>query len=361
MPRLSPKAAAGKKLLEELQKQSKKCTIGKSCGSSCVNSGKDCAITVKKKVSKSLSEVSKQVDRKKRARCEENWAELIVSAVLENPSVNSIEDVLSSKVANTEPAYVKDLQKRDPGKVTEYIQNFKSELKKAGINTSDIESVYLLGKQQGKYPEIEKLQKGLNLKEKKSDVIVKLKNGKFIGISVKSSSGATLTNYAIEKLVPDFSKKLEETRLRMVKEAGLPDDFQKNLRPKYNDLFRGARNPYHNLLREAIMSKKDEVLSEWTKGLFSQTPFPVYSFDGTKLRANDNRAVEKSDFDLIPIENPNPGAKGAAKAYFLVTENGKPSYIWDVRWKGKPAFGSPQIQTMRYKEESNKVLTPFKD
>jgi hypothetical protein len=361
MPRLSPKAAAGKKFLEELQKQSKKCTRGKSCGASCVNSGKDCEVTVSGKTSESLSEVAKDVDRKKRARCEENWAELIVSSVLEDPSVNSIEDILLSKIAKTEPGYVKDLEKRRTEVVTAYIQNFKSELKKAGIATSDIDKVFLLGKQQDKYPELEKVQKDLDRKERKSDVIIRKKNGKYVGFSVKASSGATLTNYAIEKLLPSFQNELRDTRLKMVKDAGLPDEFHKSLRPKYNDLFRGGRNPYHNLLRKVVIENKEEILNEWTKGLFSKTPFPVYSFDGSKLRSNDSSSLKDSKFDLIAIENPNPNARGAAKSYYLVTENGKPSYIWDVRWKGTPAFGSPQIQTMRVKENTQKVFIPFEE
>ena len=359
MPKLSPKAQAGKEFLRELQRGSKKCKAGKSCGASCVSPSKDCEIKLDSKTSSALDKVSEDVDRKKRARCEENWAELIVAAVFENPDSSSIYDILSTEIASTEKGYVKDLQKRDPRKVDKYIDNFKKELSKSGIDLQDVDKVFLMGKDQGKYPEIEKLQEGLNRKEKKGDVIIRTKSGEYIGFSVKASSGATLTNYAIEKLLPGYADKLKETRLKMVKDAGLPDVFDKALRPKYNDLFRGGRNPYHNLLRDSVMKNKDEMLKQWSSGLFSKTPFPVYSFDGNKLRANDSLSVKGTSFDLKAIENPNPGARGAAKIYFLVTENGKPSYIWDVRWKGSPAFGSPQIQTMRYHPEKNKVFNSF--
>jgi hypothetical protein len=107
------------------------------------------------------------------------------------------------------------------------------------------------------------------------------------------------------------------------------------------------------------MSSKKELLSKWSEGLFSKTSFPVYSFDGNKLRVNDDSTVKGVKFDIKPIENPNPNARGAAKIYFLVTENEKPSYIWDVRWKGSPAFGSPQIQTMRVHEEKGKIFKSF--
>jgi hypothetical protein len=360
MPRLNSKAAAGRAFLDELLSESKgrkkNCKIGKSCGSSCVSPTKDCELPLKGKRSKSLTKVAGEVERKKRARCEENWAELIVAAVLENPGSSSLQDILTSRVAKTEPAYVKDLEKRKPDKVDAYIKNFKEELSKLNITP---EKVFLLGKDQNKYPEIEKLQQGLDRKEKKADVIVKTTDGKYIGFSVKASSGATLTNYAIEKLLPDYADRLKQVRLKMVKDAGLPDTFDKALRGEYNNLFRGGRNPYHDLLRDSVMENKQEILKQWSKGLFSKTPFPIYSFDGNKIRANDESSLKNVKFDIKPIENPNPNSRGAAKTYFLVTENGKPSYIWDVRWKGSPAFGSPQIQTMRVHEEKKKIFKSF--
>lgn len=358
MPRLSPKAQEGKKFLAELQGK-KRCKQGKPCGSACVSPLKSCKVSLPGNLEKSLNKVSEEVEQAKRARCEENWAELIVAAVLENPESNSIEDILNSGVAKNEPAYVKDLLKRKPDRVTRYIEDFKTEIKKAGINPENVEKVYLLGKHQDKHPEIKKLQESLNTKEKKGDVIVKMKSGEFIGFSVKDSSGATLTNYSVEKLLPNLSESLKQSRLKMVRDAGLPETFDKALRPKYNDLFRGGRNSYHNQLRDAIMANKDEMLNQWTNGLFAKTPFPLYSFDGKKLRANDSSSVNSSKFDLRAIENPNPNARGASKIFFLVTENGKPSYIWDIRWKGKTGFGSPQIQTIRFNPEKGKVIAPF--
>jgi len=355
----NPRAVEGRAFLEELLKEAKKrkvCTIGKSCGASCVSGNKNCVVKLNMTVKQGLNSLSKEVERKKRARCEENWAELIVAAVLENPRVSNLKDILSTQVASSEPAYVQDLQKREELKVQQYIDTLKREIK--GLNIQ-VDKVFLLGKGQDKYLEIETLQRGMNRKEKKADVIVKTKKGEYIGFSVKASSGATLTNYSIEKLLPNFSSQLKSARLGMLKDAGLPSDFRKSLRREYNDLYRGGRNPYHNLLRDLVVKNKEEVLSEWSKGLFSKTPFPIYSFDGNRLRANDSSSVKDSKFDLIPIENPGPRARGAAKIYFLITENGKPAYVWDVRWKGNTGFGSPQIQTTRVHEERNKVFRPF--
>ena len=51
-----------------------------------------------------------------------------------------------------------------------------------------IAEVHILGKKQTGNPEIETLQKGMSRKQKKSDVMVKLVDGSWVGFSVKSSA-----------------------------------------------------------------------------------------------------------------------------------------------------------------------------
>jgi hypothetical protein len=287
------------------------------------------------------SKVTSQV--KKRARCEENWAELVVAVVLDDPAVNTKDDVLNHELALHNPAYVEDLYKRDGSVVYQYIQNFKRQVQPLALS---IVQVYILGKNQKLNSEIVELQKGLDRKEKKSDVMVKLVDGTFMGFSVKSGKGDTLTNYAIEKFLPN-GKQLKECRVRMVEEAGLPTILDKSRRGEYNDLFRG-NNEYHNQLIDSVMANKESVLGQWAKNLFADVPFLVYSFDGDKLRANTYQQVKSTKFDLKPIPCParKPRGNGPAKTFFEVSENGQPSYIWDVRWKGS-VLASPQILTHR--------------
>jgi hypothetical protein len=280
---------------------------------------------------------------KKRARCEENWAELVVAVVLSDRKINTKDDILNHDLAIKKPAYVMDLNKRPGAVVYQYIQNFKRQIESLDLN---IVEVYILGKNQKINPEIEKLQKGLDRKEKKSDVMVKLVDGSFVGFSVKSGKGDTLTNYAIEKFLPD-AKQLKECRLRKVREAGLPEVLDKSRRDEYNDLFRGE-NDYHSQLIDAVMANKESVLNQWAMNLFPDIPFLVYSFDGDKLRVNTYQQVKDTKFDLKPIPCPakKPRGNGPAKTFFEVSENGCPSYIWDVRWKGS-VLASPQILTHR--------------
>ena len=290
-----------------------------------------------------LTETRKPAPAPKRARCEENWAELVVATVLVDPLVNTKDDVLANDVAAEYPSYVDDLLKRPMSVVYQYTQNFKKEIASLHLQ---VDRVVILGKDQNKDPEIEQIQQGLDRKEKKSDVMVKLVDGSWVGFSVKSGKGDTLTNYSIEKFLPN-AEQLKQCRLNMVREAGLPTTLDKSKRPLYNNLFRG-KNDYHTLLIESVMKEKESVLNQWARNLFANTPFSIYSFDGDKLRSNSFSQVKNSKFDLkpIPCRAKKPRGDGPAKTFFEVSENGEPSYIWDVRWKGS-VLASPQIQTHR--------------
>ena len=280
-------------------------------------------------------------DKPKRARCEENWAELVVAVVFSDSSVVTKSDILQHAVAQSHPGYVVDLSKRDAAMVQGYIANLKSEIQNLQL---PVKEVYILGKNQKVTPEITKLQKGLDRKAKKADVMLLLTDGTYVGISVKSGKGDTLTNYAIEKFLTN-GKELATLRLNMIQEAGLPLALDKNRRNEYNDLFRGE-NAYHSELITSVVENKQSVLEQWSKNLFAETPFDIYSFDGEKLRPNTYNQIKESEFDIRPIPNPAKNARGAAKTFFEVSENGVPAYIWDVRWKGS-VFASPQIFTYR--------------
>jgi hypothetical protein len=275
--------------------------------------------------------------------CEKNWAELVVAAVIKNKELANKEEIMMASLAQNNSGYRRDLDLRDPLVVESYVSNLKKELSNLDL---DPKEVYILGKNQRINSEIEELQKGLDLKSKKADVMVKTKSGEFVGISVKSGSQDTLTNYAIEKILPKESRQvLERVRKKMIEDAGLPLELDKSRRAEYNSLFKG-KNPYHEKLVEDVMKNKKEVLEGWSSGLFADTPFKMYSFDGEKLRPNSKEAMEGASLDLKPIPNPSKNPKGAAKTFFLVTVNGTPEYIWDVRWKGN-VMHSPQIQTHR--------------
>jgi len=288
-------------------------------------------------------EILKEIrgERPKRTRCEENYAELLVAVVFTDDSVKTKDDVLSHAYTQNYPGYAEDLLKRSETKVNSYIANLKSEKAKLNLN---VEKVFILGKNQNLTPEITRLQKGLDKKAKKSDVMILLTDGTYVGISVKSGKGDTLTNYAIEKFLPNGDN-LKKLRLCMIQSADLPLPIDKNRRPEYNDLFRGE-NPYHTELTTSVMENAESVINGWSRGLFAETPFDIFSFDGEELRPMTYNQVQNAEISIRPIPNPAKRARGAAKIFFEVTLNGSPAYIWDVRWKGSVTV-SPQIFTHR--------------
>lgn len=278
--------------------------------------------------------------KKGKRNCEYNWAELVVAAVIEDPNVPL--DNIAEKSRGGNEGYLEDLSKRDPDRVRNYADNLRKQVPDL-LKGEEVDTVWILGKKQSLNKEVEELQKGLDLKDKKSDVLVKTKSGNYIGVSVKDGPGATLTNYAVEKMVgAKQGSKLQSIKKDMIESAGLPIKMDKARRAEYNALFKG-KNPYHEEMRDYIMKNKEEILKKWAESLYAETPFPIYSFDGENLRYNSRGAIEGKKFDLKPIK---VDQDKAAKIFFEVSEDGKPSYIWDIRWKGNTTH-SPQIQTHR--------------
>lgn len=278
---------------------------------------------------------------KGKRNCVYNWAEGVVAAAIADPSISTVEDILSSPVKEGNEGYMEDIKKRNPAQVEEYLRKFKEEYKKV-LGGEEIEQVYILGMKQSLNKEIEELQQGLELKQKKSDVMIKTKSGNFIGVSVKSGSGDTLTNYAANKMLPKSAvEAADATKAGMIRNAGLPTSLDKSRRKEYNALFYG-KNEYHDKLNEAIMDNKAEFLKSWKEGLYADTPFPIYSFDGNKFRDNTSRALEGKSLDLVPL----PKNDKSATLGYQVTVDGEPQYELGIRWKGN-VLVSPNVQTYR--------------
>ncbi len=130
-----------------------------------------------------------------------------------NPYLNSQS---ASVPLFTAPSYRYDGNSRNDHGWCEHIENF-----------SDYENRLPRGRtyvRNGSVCHLE-IQKGLDRKQTKADVMVKFVDGRWIGISVKDSVGATLTNYSVEKILPT-GKELARVRLQVQESAGLPIDKQ---------------------------------------------------------------------------------------------------------------------------------------
>ena len=276
-----------------------------------------------------------------RKNCETNWAELAVAALFDDPTVKTVDDLYNCRLAETNPDYVNDLEGRKPERVKLYLANLRKQL--TNFDFGKVDRVVILGKNQTSDPEVAEIQKGLDRKKTKADVMVKLIDGRWIGISVKDSVGATLTNYSVEKILPT-GKELARVRLQVQESAGLPIDKQdKDLRPQYNACFK-KENDYFNAVEKELDENREEVLETWVKSMYpSEMPFDLFLFNGVTF-TQINRVVDTSDVQFTRIENPAKNSRGAAKMFYSVQVEGIGTYRVEIRWKGN-TLQSPQIFT----------------
>ena len=152
-----------------------------------------------------------------------NWAEMILALIFVYPNLNTYADIMATKdlVKENEnekfmiefvhiDKYYRDISSRNPERVTDYIQSIKNNIHQLNIDLNLIDRVYITGKTFTNFQELVSLNtdpltgKSYDQKITKSDIYIKMNNGEFIGISVKDSKNATLSNYSFEKILKDL-------------------------------------------------------------------------------------------------------------------------------------------------------------
>ena len=283
----------------------------------------------------------------KRKNVDYQWSEYIVYHILKNlPFREEYSQIILSFDPEISKEYLNDLIRADKKKVMEYYSSFYEEV--VGIIP---EKVFLLGKNQNRYPEIQELHRNFkgNIKFN-ADIIFKTNNGEYIGISVKSSEHDTLTNYSIYLLLPKQDVViLKELLKELVLENNLKIDLEyyKNHRKDYNKLFINGstiNNDYHKLLNRLILINSTSIIEQWYSGLFGELPYNIYTFSGKKLL---NKVPVLDRISIVSIQNPAKNPVGAAKLFFAVFEGDVVIYKWEIRWKGN-IFVSPQILTFNW-------------
>ena len=208
--------------------------------------------------------------------------------------------------------------------------------------------VYLTGKSFADAPEIKALNAGLDRKQVKADVYLKLAEGSFVGVSVKQTEAATKSNYSVEKM---FSKEdaaaCVKARRDMLASIGVTTYYDDSKRDEVNALFYDRENPYWTLLRTHIETYKTYITKTLVDCLYGAgVPYPLYEFDGTALvRLSAVDLAEVTFEEHMPFYMCDDGLtprKCAKMFYRLVTPRG--SYRVEVRWKGDIYGASPQFQ-----------------
>ena len=228
-----------------------------------------------------------------------------------------------------------------------YIQHFK-----LPIERDSIEQIYLTGKI-SHHPDIICLNKGLDRKMTKADVYIKLKDGIFIGISVKESVYAVKTNFSVQKILNDkkIINQLNHIKQTLLTENGYPT-HNKEKRNEVNKLFYPMDpsiplNPYWKQLKDEIEVKKKEIIEEIVKPMFSyHLPYTMYEYDGLHFTCLN---FNELNFDQITFEHHLPyyyDSKGiirkCAKLFYQLKVFNK-IYRVEIRCKGNIHCSSPQF------------------
>jgi hypothetical protein len=313
-----------------------------------LKNGKECKICIKllsnkgnycKRKGHSIKRII-SISNVERKNVDYNFAELLVAVCLKCDNIGNRDDIINNVETIKclkKDEYIKDINCRSEKQINNYISFINKEKKKFG----KIKTVYLLGKNTNCFPEITELNQNLSQIQCKSDIMLKLVNNNWVGISVKSQKDSFLTNYSIQKILSN-GKELEKVKREFLKSKGYLE-FKKEDRKKINSLFYpGKENIYWDSLYKSIEIEKEKVICSIKEGLCSSnTPYKVYEVDGGNVIDLDKLQEElySKKIELIKKEYTN---KKAAKMWYDILVDGIKKYSIEIRWKGN-VFCSPQI------------------
>ena len=288
--------------------------------------------------------IIKRILSKVRKNTSYQWSEYIVYDVIKNyPVKKNYNDIISHFDKRVHKNYYNDLLIQKKNTVLNYYNNFYSCYSLIDEKNTTQE-VTLLGRKPSSVEYLNKVHSGSTTKNTskiKSDILIK-RGSTYIGISVKSSSRDTLTNYSIYKMLSiEEVSYLKEIQNNII--LNNPDDSTLFL--NYDNI----QNDYHKELNNIILKNKEKILLLWYNYLFGDLPYEVYTFDGVLLT---NKKPKLEDLSLLHIYNPASSIRGAAKLFYIIVENDIPIYKWEIRWKGD-IKKSPQILTYNFKFGNN--------
>jgi hypothetical protein len=297
---------------------------------------------------------------KRRKRCEHPCTELLCGLALCNANMpiqnivnmtyDDIQQFPSLKLdINDFNGYIEDLKERldnnEHDSLQQYILVYVEKYSKVDW-FGKIKSIYMVGKK-NKFKEIDILNDQVkDKKDAKGDIMIKLDDDKYIGLSVKAGNNATKSNYSIIKYFKDdIVKECQTIRTKYLTEHGFPV-FNKEDRPEVNKLFYDRFNPLFQKFREEV--SKEDIGRQLVDSLYGvNLPYDIYEFNSNELVLLTNRNI---DYNLVSFSEcpeyylKNNGIDRNAAKMFFKLQTGDVTYRVELRWKGVIHTAWPQFQ-----------------
>ena len=348
-------------ILKELQGSgSKSCKKGKSCKSTCISKGIACRVKLPRSLS---SQVNKAADQVKTLNYQ--WSEAAVAAVLMGRTIRSKKDLVDylkgSTLANADKyaSNLTDGTKGDGKSVKDedfvkYIKHLETSL---APFIGRVSRVSIAGSTRDT-PSIQELDKGLNKKQVKADVMF-WAGGRPHGVSVKAMDGATLVNYT----VGSYDRKgtdLQRLRTEALTNAGVPrnwrtlagsdKELKKTFRDRANAVFANKSHPYWKALKEQVIQDKQNFLRTLIEGYTGTgVGYPLFEVSDKRIK-NLGKVREqlldpsvKLDIRFVERELKRKKESESGSLPFIVTANGENVFKGEIRTKGN-WWAPPSIQ-----------------
>ena len=263
-----------------------------------------------------------------------NWAELATAAALHDPSVRSRDDInrVASELENVpdfekyqqnlnHPDRFNNAEGRNGGwdrRINAFLDSFHSQ----NDFNPDPENIWMSSRAEGSPSELRDRLDGLSTRENKADLMLKLADGDYRGLSIKADTQAPYDspnllpilreiaeNSGNEELV-DAITALGEAKPILFGEAGLPqskteyDRERRNAQPgdrfyrhrtgttipqEYSNILKDLTNPFNqgieNLFEQFPEEMRQPFIEDWVKNNYPDDNFPyeMFRFDSDKL------------------------------------------------------------------------------
>ena len=300
-------------------------------------------------------------EEKGRKNCENNWAELVVCLMILYPEIQTKEDVLQRiddlilnprfVISRTDSdcnieKYVADIKLRTDIRIQGFISNFDKT-----IFQGDFIKIILSGKSFKEFPELVTLNTNpttgqlYDKKQMKSDIYI-VYSDSYIGISVKDSSIATLTNYSIEGMFHKLQipNNLREKRINMLKEEFNEGyKYKKEQRKEANKLFYDKNNEYFKKIIEIIEDHNDIFTGHLVSCVFPKLNYDVYGYNGLVLKDLNSLSSKIHGKSQMIKRETKYETETAAKIWFSLYLDDIESWKFCIRGKNDIYKGSFQV------------------